>query len=497
MFPNSSEQWFLFLYFMVSLFGLLALVEGITRFFKLSKEVSRKSIHILVGVLVVIFSFQTEEKNPIVFISLLFTILNALIHFFNLVPAMASKRVTYGTIYYPFTIAVLAWSLWENYFVIYLTLVLLLALADAAAALVGENLKKKKSFVVWKDVKSVEGALAMFVSSALIVFLMLHFFLPNIETLSYPIWIIAILTGAVAALSEAISNKGSDNLTVALFSGIIMYIFLEKGNPIQVQFLHASIFAIIFAITSKALKFLKLSGVISASMLAIFTYGAGAWTLALPLLAFFFSSTLLGFVGKKSKAVVEKDFEKSSERDFGQVFANGGIPFFISIAYIFFPLNALLLFYIAALSAANADTWATELGIFNKSNPRLITTFKAVEKGRSGAISFIGTLAALAGSSFVVFSGWIILRDSMDLKMVILLTLSGWLASLIDSLLGATLQVQFMDKIRGKLTEKPNDQMGNKNSIVRGLKWINNDVVNFSAILSAPLILFILLEATK
>ena len=75
-------------------------------------------------------------------------------------------------------------------------------------------------------------------------------------------------------------------------------------------------------------------------------------------------------------------------------------PHSFAALHFFFP-NELWpwLGFAAALAAVNADTWGTELGVLNPHPPRMITDLrKVVEKGTSGGISLIGTLAALAGS---------------------------------------------------------------------------------------------------
>ena len=63
---------------------------------------------------------------------------------------------------------------------------------------------------------------------------------------------------------------------------------------------------------------------------------------------------------------------------------------------------------------------------------------------------------------------------------------SGFLGSVIDSVLGAVLQVQYRAK-DGSLTEKEEED-GEKNERVRGIPGFDNDAVNFtSGILSSSL----------
>jgi uncharacterized membrane protein len=84
--------------------------------------------------------------------------------------------------------------------------------------------------------------------------------------------------------------------------------------------------------------------------------------------------------------------------------------------------------------------------------------------------------ALILALSGIYFTG---VMNSQAGYMLTLVTISGFGASFIDSLLGATLQAQFQCSACGKITEKKN-HCGQKNfNKVKGLNWMNNDVVNF------------------
>jgi uncharacterized membrane protein len=159
------------------------------------------------------------------------------------------------------------------------------------------------------------------------------------------------------------------------------------------------------------------------------------------------------------------------------------------------------------MATVDADTWATELGVLSQTPPRLITSFKAVEVGTSGGVSVLGTLATLGGGALIGLAGAIfiglehalggLLIGARTNPIPIALEL-GWLlpvaafsglaGSLFDSLLGATVQAIYYSPWRDKETEKNIDPNGKPNSLSRGWRWLNNDMVNFSASLVGALV---------
>lgn len=273
--------------------------------------------------------------------------------------------------------------------------------------------------------------------------------------------------------------------------------------------------ALVIALAARNAGMLSRSGARAATGLGTIIFGLGGLTWALMLLVFFVSSSVLSRLFKQRKQLLEENYAKGSERDAWQVLANGGVAGLFVVAHGFYPMQAWpWIGFAAALAAANADTWATELGALSVYPPRLISNGQKVEPGTSGGITLTGVLAALAGAGVVSLVGVIFWRGATGLSLVgvpfnlaellgvspvnfslehralwlVILTLAGLAGSLVDSLLGATFQAVYRCPVCAKETERyPKHGCGTPTVRVRGLPWLNNDLVNLACTLSAAL----------
>jgi uncharacterized protein (TIGR00297 family) len=100
--------------------------------------------------------------------------------------------------------------------------------------------------------------------------------------------------------------------------------------------------------------------------------------------------------------------------------------------------NLYLLGYVAALSTKLADTFASEIGKAYGKTTFLITNFKRVEPGTEGAISAEGTAAAALGGLLLSTFGYCL--GFIDLPSVAVSTFAAFVATNVESLIGATLQ---------------------------------------------------------
>jgi uncharacterized protein (TIGR00297 family) len=115
--------------------------------------------------------------------------------------------------------------------------------------------------------------------------------------------------------------------------------------------------------------------------------------------------------------------------------------------------DLFVLAYVASLATKLADTFASEIGKAYGKTTFLITTFERVEPGTEGAVSAEGTAAAAVGGLLLSTIGWSL--GLISVPGVAISTIAAFLATNLESLLGATLQ------------EK------------KGLEWMTNEVINF------------------
>lgn len=260
------------------------------------------------------------------------------------------------------------------------------------------------------------------------------------------------------------------------------------------QFTLGGVLAFLAAALAYRAKLLTRGGALTAFLLGWIVFGLGGWQWAVVLIAFFVSSSILSLLFRKRKKQVEKMYAKGGVRDAAQVLANGGVAGVFVILHFIFPSSGLpWAGSCAALAAANADTWATELGVLNRSKPVMIVSGKAVEPGTSGAISLVGTIAAMAGSALIAVLSWLLRPEELGGAQILILFLAGIFGSLVDSWLGAMLQAIYFCPACQKETERhPLHGCGSESVLIRGKAWMNNEWVNFVCTISASILAVVL-----
>lgn len=243
---------------------------------------------------------------------------------------------------------------------------------------------------------------------------------------------------------------------------------------------------------------LSQSGTVGALIVGTLIFGLGGWVWGVLLGVFFISSSALSHFREREKAATAEKFEKGHRRDIGQVFANGGLGALIALASAIVPAGVVLpgvwfALFIGVMATVTADTWATELGTLSKAPPRLITNGRSVEIGTSGGVSPLGTGVSFAGGLLIGLTAGLLaplaglLPWSAALSVALIGALSGAAGSLIDSLMGATVQQIYYCDTCGKETERKLHRCGATTRSLRGWGWMHNDMVNLLSSLGGGL----------
>jgi uncharacterized protein (TIGR00297 family) len=126
------------------------------------------------------------------------------------------------------------------------------------------------------------------------------------------------------------------------------------------------------------------------------------------------------------------------------------------------------------LAAAQADTWATEIGLRSERSPVSVINGAPVPPGASGGVTRTGTAAGLVGAAAVGAAARALGYDS---PLALAVVAAGAAGMLVDSVLGATLQAIYQCAACDAPTDTPR-HCGVAGRLVGGRRWITNDVVN-------------------
>ncbi|KAF1502068.1 Transmembrane protein 19, partial [Eudyptula minor] len=223
------------------------------------------------------------------------------------------------------------------------------------------------------------------------------------------------------------------------------------------------------------------------------------------LFVFFVTSSKLTKWKKDIKKQIDSEYKEGGQRNWVQVFCNGGVPTELAVLYMIengpgeipidfskqYTASWMCLSLLGALACSTGDTWASEIGsVMSKSKPRLITTWEKVPVGTNGAITLVGLLSSLLGGMAVgtaYFITQLIFVTDLEISapqwpIIVFGAAAGLLGSVVDSYLGATMQYSGFDQNIGMVV---NHQTKDSKHI-SGKPILDNNAVNlFSSIIIA------------
>jgi phytol kinase len=219
-----SQDWIALIISFVYVFAMIGIAEGLRKWRGYSVDFTRKFIHIAVGMwaygTVMLFESRTFAIIP----PLAFIFINAYSYWQGTFQAMETgEKGKLGTVYFPLSFVLIVWFLWDQPQLLVASL-MPMTWGDAMAAIVGQRVGRRK-FSVVGSTRSFEGSLTMFAVSWVATLIPILLCAP--EQMGYLTALgIAAATAAGAAVVEAVSPWGIDNLTVPATSVVILLLLL-------------------------------------------------------------------------------------------------------------------------------------------------------------------------------------------------------------------------------------------------------------------------------
>lgn len=199
--------------------GIVFLASEILHRFKQDPELVRKVVHIGTGHVLLIAWWLHIPLWLCVTAGILFSAIALFSHYTSVFPLLNNVgRKTYGIFYYALSITILVAFLWDSHPQYAVIGVMVMSWGDGMAALIGKRFGKH-TFIYMGNQRSLEGSFAMFATS-LLVMLCIFGFTHGLRLNDLKV---AMPVAAIAALLEAFSPGGTDNLSVPLSSAFLSY----------------------------------------------------------------------------------------------------------------------------------------------------------------------------------------------------------------------------------------------------------------------------------
>lgn len=228
-------------------------------------------------------------------------------------------------------------------------------------------------------------------------------------------------------------------------------------------------------------------------------------------IAFFMAGTRATKFRRTTKEFDKHDAQSNGRRNWIQVISNGGVGMEIAILlliekgpanelpinfpYDYFP-TWLSIAFLGSMACACGDTLASELApALSNTQPRLITNpFCRVPKGTNGGITILGLIFSalgglICGLTYYVFTlicvnREILLRSPPQWPLLLVGAIAGLIGSIIDSLIGATMQFSGYEKSTGKIVSKSRPGI----VWISGAEILDNHSVNLMSTLITALV---------
>ena len=272
------SPWLSILIVLAALGALVSTVRVAQARFDWDPEISRKTVHMCMGLVCFSFPWLFHETRPVWILAALAVMALGSIRMVSALQARFGsvlggvKRKTWGELFFPVSVAFLFWMANGNA-LLFCVPVLILAFADAVAALIG----RRYGFAQYETDdgwKSMEGSVSFFIAAFLSTHIPLLLF-SNVGRLEC--LLVAVIVGFVLMLMEAIAWRGLDNLFVPL----VCYVVLVRlmGQTASALFTLLYVLLILMAGLSLWRRATRLtqSAVIGSALVLYVTWAVSDW----------------------------------------------------------------------------------------------------------------------------------------------------------------------------------------------------------------------------
>lgn len=228
-------------------------------------------------------------------------------------------------------------------------------------------------------------------------------------------------------------------------------------------------------------KLLTPAGLFHGWLLGVLIWGCLSWQgYAVVMFYFLLGSavTRVGLAQKEAEGIAEKrSGARGPENVWGSALTAAICALGVFIVGILPPtyqgnfqgvIALLMLGYVASFSTKLSDTCASEIGKAYGKRTFLITTLQPVPRGTEGAVSLEGTLAGIVASIAIALLGWGV--NLIDFTGLIFCVIAAFVATNIESVIGATLQSKF-DWLTNEVVNIFNTLIGAIVAVLLALAW--------------------------
>lgn len=468
-----------------TLIAIIIIFAIIASFLFLKKRVSfliaKKSVHIT-AISICAVSPYYVPSDILLLIAFSLTVINLIFTYFGLFRELNNNRRTWGVFYFSTIFTLLIYLFPNNPDFVFYPMIIL-ALADGFAAIIGSSMGKHK-YSLSGDVKSIEGSIVFFLFSVICIILAPK--LLPVVALVVPIES-ALFISVFLTLLEAQSRKERDNFWIPLAA---LYWLLIDTSFIDLYYGGLiGLFSLVIYVIYK-FRWLSAGGSVTTWLLGCILLISPNLVWVIPALVFLILGSAVSKLPQmdgQTEGMMDKLRTDSGGRTGQQVFCNGGIYTFLLGGYFISSDVVFLIAGMAAITTALSDTASSELGRRYGKATINVLNFKKIPAGVSGGISMVGTVAGLIFAGAMAGLPFLILPE-YTIQMFVIVLVAGFMGNIADSFIGAIFQIKYRANPNSPWTDIP---VGKERNQTKGIEWISNNTVNLMATATAGIIAFL------